>query len=320
MSQFKTYRHLIENALARQDFDLDPEELYQPISYVMAMGGKRLRPALCLAGNELFGGSLDDAMMPALGIEIFHNYSLVHDDIMDKAQLRRGKKTVHQKWDINRAILSGDAMLIKTYEYLARVDKEILGSVLKCFTNTAIELCEGQQMDMNFENSPGVTEEEYLQMIQGKTAVLIGAALKIGALTANVSPKQADILCHFGMHAGMAFQIQDDLLDAYGASAKVGKQSGGDILQDKKTLLMIYGREADAEQLQSLQQQNLEGEEKIQAYKNWFNKSGAREKTVAKRDSLLQMAFQELEDARVSNIELKEELRSFTQWLAHREH
>lgn len=320
MSYFNTYKRLIETAVARQDFDHDPEELYKPISYVLAMGGKRLRPALCLAGNELFGGSPDDAMMPALGIELFHNFSLVHDDVMDKAELRRGKKTVHQKWDLNSAILSGDAMLIKAYQYLLKVDKDIVAPVLKCFTNTALELCEGQQMDINFEKSDSVAEEDYLAMIQGKTAVLLGAALKIGALTAKATTRQANTLYHFGTHAGMAFQVQDDLLDAFGASAKVGKQCGGDIMQDKKTLLMIYAREADATGWEKLQQQNLNGEPKVKAYKQFFNESGAQQKTEAKRDELLQTAFQELENARVTNTELKEELRSYTQWLAHREH
>jgi len=319
-SRFTFFTQTIENTLARQDLDRDPDELYAPIRYVLGMGGKRLRPVLCLAGNQLFKGALDDAIMPALALEVFHNFTLVHDDIMDEAALRRGKKTVHEKWDLNRAVLSGDAMLIQAYQYLAAVSPKILKPVLQTFTKTATQLCEGQQMDMNFEARMQVGEDEYLTMIQYKTAVLLGAALKIGALTANVKESRAEKLNHFGVYAGLAFQIQDDWLDAFGSSAKVGKMPGGDILQEKKTLLAIYTQEMAPEAWQHLKKEELQGKAKVKAYKALYEKSGAKARVEQKRDALLEKAFRALSDAEINDTDLAQELRDYTQWLAHRRH
>jgi geranylgeranyl diphosphate synthase type II len=317
MERFKFYQKQIENVLVRQDFDEEPRELYQPISYILSLGGKRLRPALTLAGCELFNGELSDSLLPALGIEVFHNFSLVHDDIMDQAELRRGKKTVHSKWNENIAILSGDAMLVKSYQYIAQVDASLLPKVLKCFSDTALAICEGQQMDMNFEERMQVSEEEYLEMISLKTAVLLGAALKIGALIGKASVKQANALYEFGVSAGMAFQIQDDLLDAFGDPEKFGKKPGGDILQDKKTLLMIYGQQE--KEWQALEKEDLQGAEKVKAYCQFFEKSGVRERVTAKRDELLHEALRSLENAEAPNKVVKLQLEEFARWLSLRD-
>lgn len=319
MKIFKPYTNLIETALARQDWDREPEELYQPISYVLSLGGKRLRPALCLAGCDLYGGKIEEAVMPALGIEIFHNFSLVHDDIMDQASLRRGKKTVHRKWDLNRGILSGDAMLVKAYQYIAEVDRSVLPMILQSFSRTALEVCEGQQMDMNFETEKQVSEEEYLEMIELKTAVLVACALKVGAHIGGAKPEQAQALWDFGLYMGMAFQVQDDLLDAFGDPQKVGKTPGGDILQDKKTLLMIYAAQADEQKLSELQGRSWQEREKVAAFQKFFQESEARKKTEEKRDMLLEQALAALKDARSENQALEEKLADFARWLAHRD-
>jgi len=290
------------------------------MAYILSLGGKRLRPALSLAACELFGGKAEQALMPALGIEVFHNFSLVHDDIMDEADLRRGQATVHKKWNRDIAILSGDAMLVKAYQYIAQVDAQILPSVLACFSQTALEICEGQQRDMNFESREKVSEEEYLVMIREKTAVLLGAALKIGALCGGASEASADSLYRFGINAGLAFQIQDDLLDAFGDPKKVGKKAGGDILQDKKTLLRIYAQELDSEASDTLSASSFVNEEsKVEAWCNLITQSGAKAKAEAKRDNLLKEALEALEAAHGENQPLKAELAQFATWLSQRD-
>ncbi|QNR25477.1 polyprenyl synthetase family protein [Croceimicrobium hydrocarbonivorans] len=319
MQRIPDYVKLVENTLAQQNFDQSPKELYAPMGYILALGGKRLRPALSLAACELFGTEASKALMPALGIEVFHNFSLVHDDIMDEADLRRGQATVHKKWNRDIAILSGDAMLVKAYQYIAQVEASILPAVLDCFSQTALEICEGQQRDMNFENREAVAEAEYLLMIRQKTAVLLGAALKIGALVAGAEMKAAHSLYEFGINAGLSFQVQDDLLDAYGDPDKVGKTAGGDILQDKKTLLMIYARELDPEGWSDLRNAQLEGNEKVSAYREWMIACGAKAKAETKRDTLLKDALEALEAAHAPDEELKNELAQFAQWLSHRD-
>lgn len=252
-----------------------PAELYEPIAYFLSLGGKRVRPMLCLISNQLFGGELPKAMPSALGLEIFHNFTLVHDDIMDQAPLRRGHVTVHEKWNQDIAILSGDVMFVKAYEQITQSEPEKLPELLKLFNQTAIQVCEGQQMDMNFEASSEVSLQDYLQMIELKTAVLLAAALKLGAITANANQKDADLIYEFGRNIGIAFQIQDDYLDAYADPEKFGKQVGGDILQNKKTYLLLSAFEkSDATQkaqLEALLSGNLKGEEKIGAFIELFN-------------------------------------------------
>lgn len=320
MERIPAYVQEVENSLSAQKFDNQPAELYEPMAYILSLGGKRLRPALSLAACELFGGEAQKALMPALGVEVFHNFSLVHDDIMDEADIRRGQATVHKKWNRDIAILSGDAMLVKAYQYIAQVDATILPAVLACFSQTALEICEGQQRDMNFESREDVSQAEYIEMIRQKTAVLLGAALKIGALCGGADEKSADSLYQFGIDAGLSFQIQDDLLDAYGDPKKVGKKPGGDILQDKKTLLMIYTKELDPVGFKSLSQSTFVNEEsKVEAWCDLMIKSGAKAKAEAERDRLLQSALSALEAAQGENQDLKKELAAFAQWLSHRD-
>lgn len=232
----------------RQEIDnLDipdyPHELYDPIAYSMSMGGKRIRPLLTLLACDLFNGHFEQALAPALGIEIFHNFTLVHDDIMDNAPLRRGRPTVYRKWDINSAILAGDTMFALANEYISKSDPTVLPAVLQVFNQTAREVCEGQQLDMNFERDPEVSLADYLEMIRLKTAVLIGCSLKVGSLIAGAGIKDADDLYFFGENLGMAFQIQDDLLDTFGDEETFGKKTGGDITSNKKTWLFLKAME-----------------------------------------------------------------------------
>ena len=239
MLSFETILEKIRIAIEELDFERQPNELYAPISYTLSLGGKRLRPVLCLMACDMFGGKIEDAVPAALGLEIFHNFTLLHDDIMDKALQRRGKTSVFKKWNANIAILSGDTMFALAYRYFLSGDYENLRTLLSVFTHTAIEVCEGQQYDMDFEDRGDVTIAEYLKMIKLKTAVLLGASLKIGALIAGADGTQAELLYHFGVNAGMAFQLKDDWLDAFGEEDKFGKTIGGDILADKKTYLYL---------------------------------------------------------------------------------
>jgi len=314
MEKFREYVNLIDNALARQDFDSEPKELYQPIDYIMALGGKRLRPALTIAACDLFNGEVQDALLPALGIEVFHNFSLVHDDIMDNASLRRGKKTVHEKWNTNIAILAGDAMLVKAYQYIAKVDREILPKVLKTFSQMAIQVCEGQQYDMNFEVTAHVEEEDYLDMIRHKTSVLLGAALEIGAHIAKAPSPYSKVLYDFGVNIGLAFQMQDDLLDSFGDSDKFGKKIGGDILNDKKTLLYIQANKSSPPPAAS-----DSPDQKIEAFQNWFKDSGAKTYVEQKRDEFYKKAISLL-DSIPGKPEVKGELAGFAKSLVNRDH
>lgn len=215
-------------------FTRTPAGLYDPIKYVLSMGGKRIRPVLMLMAYNLYKEDVSSIYDPATAIEVYHNYTLLHDDLMDRADMRRGKTTVHKVWNDNTAILSGDAMLVLAYQYMAASSSEHLKEVMDLFSLTALEICEGQQMDMNFESREDVKEEEYLEMIRLKTAVLLAASLKIGAILGGASPEDAENLYDFGMQIGVAFQLQDDLLDVYGDPAVFGKNIGGDILCNKK--------------------------------------------------------------------------------------
>ncbi|MCD6347445.1 MAG: polyprenyl synthetase family protein, partial [Bacteroidales bacterium] len=236
-------RELIEKEIGNQQKVLDPKELYEPIWYALKNGGKRMRPILVLMGCQLFNDDIEPAVKPALGIEMFHNFTLLHDDIMDKAFLRRNKPTVHIKWDINRAILSGDALAIQSNVFIASTKREVLPEVLDVFNRTALQVCEGQQYDLNFEIEGKVTEQDYLKMISLKTAVLLAGSLKIGALIGGAGTAESDKLYTFGYDMGLAFQLQDDYLDSFGDPAVFGKKIGGDILSNKKTLLLIKAYE-----------------------------------------------------------------------------
>lgn len=220
-------------------FPVEPLQLYSPIEYALSLGGKRIRPVLALMACNLFKDDTSEAIAPAIGIEIFHNFTLLHDDLMDKADIRRGSPTVHKKWSPNTAILSGDAMQILAYQYVSQCHAEQLPAVLSLFSKTALEVCEGQQFDMDFEERDDVKVEEYLEMIRLKTAVLLACSLKIGAIIGGASPADADLLYRFGEKIGLAFQLKDDLLDTFGDEAKFGKAIGGDIACNKKTFLLI---------------------------------------------------------------------------------
>ncbi|NGM60508.1 polyprenyl synthetase family protein [Sphingobacterium sp. SGG-5] len=236
----KIFAEKISEELTSKVLPHHPENLYAPINYILHLSGKRIRPLLVLLGADLFGiENIDDALPASVAIEYFHNFSLIHDDIMDKAPLRRGQQTVHQKWNDNVAILSGDALLIKAYEQLSQCPAPLIPDLLRVFNRIALEVCEGQQLDMDFETSDSIMEEEYIQMIRLKTSVLLGGALEMGAILAGASSESRRQLYDFGVNLGIAFQLQDDILDAFGDPATFGKQVGGDIIANKKTILYI---------------------------------------------------------------------------------
>ena len=236
---------LVNDSVRRISFTFNepPLTLFEPIEYILSIGGKRLRPVMALLSANLFSDEIELALPSAIAVEIFHNFSLLHDDLMDRADMRRGHLTVHKKWNDNTAILSGDAMLIEAYKYLANVPSKLLSPLLDIFTQTALEVCQGQQYDMDFESRTNVEEKEYLEMIRLKTAVLIACALKMGAMSVDAPETDADLLYRFGINIGMAFQLKDDLLDVYGDSKTFGKNIGGDILCNKKTFLLIKALE-----------------------------------------------------------------------------
>lgn len=277
----------------------EPKNLYEPINYILGLGGKRLRPILTLMTADLFGGNIEDALDSALAIEVFHNFSLVHDDIMDDAPLRRGKTTVHEKWDVNTGILSGDAMLINSYQFFESYSPEIFKKLTSLFSKTAIEVCEGQQYDVDFESRDDVTIPEYLKMIEYKTAVLVAAAMKMGAIIANASQNDTEAIYEFGKNLGIAFQLQDDYLDAFGNPETFGKQVGGDIIENKKTFLFLKSLEyAEKEQREGLLHlYSLKPEDsgtKVETVKSIFEESGAVEEAKKEINAYTQKAFDAL--------------------------
>lgn len=312
---------------AEQSFPDQPIGLYEPCDYILTLGGKRLRPATLLMGYELFRDSddLSDALPAAWAVELFHNFTLMHDDIMDAAPLRRGKPTVHTRWNTTTGILSGDVMLIYAYQFLSRAaTPDVVPDLLKTFNRVAIGVCEGQQMDVDFETRDNVSIPEYLNMIELKTAVLLGGALEMGALCAHARQSDAHHLYHFGRLAGTAFQIQDDLLDTYGDPAKFGKQVGGDILQNKKTLLVLKTLEvapdADRAELNRLMQTGSENpDDKIAAVRDLFNCNDIPAHIEAAKQQYQVDAFRHLDAVQVPE-ERKTVLRSTMEALLEREH
>lgn len=319
-------RHLVEkinSALGETTYGEHPEELYEPIRYMMALGGKRLRPLLTLLGYSLWQEDAGPAIKPALAVEVFHNFTLMHDDIMDQAPLRRGQATVHEKWNGNTAILSGDVMLVKAYDLLLASPPQLLNTVLRKFNRCAAEVCEGQQLDMNFESRQQVSQEEYLHMIKLKTAVLLGYSLELGAILAGAPEAASEQLYRFGVNMGLGFQLQDDLLDVYADKEKFGKQVGGDILSNKKTFLLINALErAEGEAATSLnnwlEKQQYNPEEKVRAITAIYDQLGIRQLTETKMDEYFNAAFNGLDQLQVPE-ERKELLRSFTHQLILRE-
>lgn len=307
-----------------QQLQKQPANLYDPMRYILAMGGKRMRPLLTLIGCRMYHADQSRAMHAALAIELFHNFSLIHDDIMDNAPIRRGKPTVHEKWNRSIAILSGDAMLVEAYKQIAMVPHEVMPQVLQLFSRTAEEVCEGQQSDMDFETASGITIPDYIRMIERKTAVLLGASLKTGALCGNATETQADHLYEFGRTLGIAFQLHDDVLDVYGNAEQFGKQTGGDILSNKKTYLLLKAFElADRyrkeELLQWLQAPASAGAEKVKAVTAIYDYLGVKEKAEAESNRYYEEGIKHL-DAAEADPEWKEILRNFTGQLMVRQH
>jgi geranylgeranyl diphosphate synthase type II len=324
MYSIEKLQNIIDKAVKDTAYPSEPKELYEPIAYLMSLGGKRLRPALVLMATDLFGGNVKDALAPALAVELFHNFTLMHDDIMDKAPLRRGKPTVHAKWSESVAILSGDVMFVKAYKMMIQVRPEILADVLEVFNATAIGVCEGQQIDMNFEDRNVVEVDEYLEMIRLKTAVLVGGALKIGALIGDASKQEADSLYQFGENLGIAFQLQDDILDVYGDPLKFGKQVGGDIISNKKTFLLIKALElAKGDDLTELKnwiaKKDFNAEEKVNAVRNIYDKIGIKDLSKNLMQSYAQQALDNLDKINASK-ENKSILLDFADMLVKREH
>lgn len=323
MYSIQALQNIIIQAIEGKKYPEEPAELYEPMQYMMNLGGKRLRPALLLMGCDAFGGDVYQAINPAIAIEVFHNFTLMHDDIMDNAPLRRGKTTVHEKWNSSVGILSGDAMLVEGYKLMMQVNEKILRPVLEIFNQTAIAVCEGQQLDMNFEQLAAVKMDAYINMIRLKTAVVLGGALKIGALIAGANQKDAELIYAFGEDLGIAFQLQDDILDVYGDPEKFGKQVGGDILSNKKTYLLINALEtADESQLQELnswlQLTNFDAVKKVSAVKNLFDRMEIREKAEQEMNLYAQRAMQSLKDLPLQEIQ-KSQLFEFADMLLVRE-
>ena len=256
MKFISSYAAFIKDEISQLNLPDSPQNLYDPLNYLLSQEGKKIRPILTLLSAELFGGTMESSKNAALAIEIFHKFTLVHDDIMDKAPLRRGKKTIHEKWNSNIAILSGDVLLVKAYEQLSLSKADLVPELLRVFNKTAIQVCEGQQMDMDFENMEHISEQKYIEMIRLKTSVLLGCALEFGAIICNESIDNRKKIYDFGVNIGIAFQIQDDLLDLYGNPEKVGKQTGGDIIANKNTLLSIiannHANEKELSELRTL--------------------------------------------------------------------
>lgn len=314
-------RH-VNIAIEQLDLEKAPAKLYGPIRYVLSIGGKRLRPVLCLMAYELYDAQIEKAIKASIALEIFHNFTLLHDDIMDKAEKRRNMDCVHIKWDENVAILSGDTMQILSYQVLNELPEKHLKDCLTLFSQTAIEVCEGQQYDMDFERQEKATVEEYMKMIRLKTAVLVAASLKMGSLIGGASNKEAELLYEFGIELGLAFQLKDDLLDVYGNSLTFGKKIGGDILCNKKTYLLIQALDnADPKTLEKLHywlnKSDFIPEDKIKAITEIFNQLGIKDLCLLEIEKHQKLAFEYLKQISVSDI-CKEPLIQFANELMDR--
>ncbi len=323
MLSIDRYRQEFESYLLEKVKAKEPVNLYEPMVYILGLGGKRVRPVLTLMATEIFGSDYKKSLDAALAIEVFHNFSLIHDDIMDDAPLRRGQETVHEKWDINTGILSGDAMLIKAYQFFENYQPKTFGELAKLFSKTAIEVCEGQQYDIDFETRDDVSIEEYLKMIEYKTAVLVGASLKMGAIVAKTSEENREKIYEFGRLLGIAFQLQDDYLDAFGDPESFGKQVGGDIIENKKTFLYLISLQEAApteaiqlEHLYSIDPTDVNG--KIDAVKHLFERCGAAELTRREIEKYTSQAFEVLEGLDLDS-EKKSLLYNFGKNLMHRQ-
>ena len=322
MHSIYQYQEFISAYLESQYETKEPRNLYEPVHYILKLGGKRIRPVLTLMSAEVFDADYKLALPAALAVEVFHNFSLIHDDIMDDAPLRRGNETVHEKWNTNTAILSGDAMLILAYQYFEKYNTDVFRDLAKLFSKTALEVCEGQQYDVDFETRDDVTIDQYLKMIEYKTAVLLGASMKMGAIVAETSAENANLIYDFGLNLGLAFQLQDDYLDAFGNPETFGKQVGGDIIENKKTYLylkaMEFASQKEKEQLMHLFSiQPEDNSAKIASVKEIFNTTGASEATQKAIQDYTFKAFATLEKMNISS-DKKAVLKSFGEKLMSR--
>jgi len=320
MQTIEEIQNRITLALKEIDFRRKPIELYEPISYTLSLGGKRLRPALCLMACDMFGGDVEKAINPAVGLEIFHNFTLLHDDIMDEAPIRRGEETVYKKWDTNVAILSGDTMMALAYDFIMKAPESVRSEVFFVFNKTAIEVCEGQQYDMNFETQSDIKIKDYIEMIRLKTAVLLAASLKIGAILAGADEEYCEALYRFGENIGIAFQLKDDLLDVFSDVEKFGKQTGGDIATNKKTYLYLKAFEkADGETFTRLNHLfDNNSSDKIAEVKKIYEELNIREDAENEMKKYFNRAIDFIEIIPV-NENRKSELIKFAQRLNRRE-
>ncbi len=317
-------QEMITAHIAGMGLDRQPGGLYEPVAYCLKNGGKRMRPVMTLLGCQLFGGDLEKAVSPALGLELFHNFTLMHDDIMDNAPLRRSQPTVHAKWGPNAAILSGDVMFALAYSHMLEVPDQYLRKVMELFNQTVIEVCEGQQYDMDFESMEHVSEADYLEMIRLKTAVLPAACLKTGAIIAGASDDNAQKLYRFGECVGLSFQLRDDWLDVYGEEAVFGKKSGGDIIANKKTWLTIKAFELAGPEQKDLLDKAFSGgitdpEEKVKQVKKIYEHLGIRELAIQKMEEYYRLAFEHLDGIAVAP-EQKEGVATLAKNLLDRRH
>ena len=306
MKAIETYQEQFLEFLNTYNIEREPKNLYQPIEYILNLGGKRLRPVLTLMTTACFGGDVSRAMDAALAVEVFHNFSLIHDDIMDAAPLRRGQETVHEKWDLNTGILSGDAMLIRAYQLFEKYPPATFRELAKLFSKTALEVCEGQQYDIDFETRLEVSIPEYLKMIEYKTAVLVGAAMKMGAIVANAAIEDQDRCYEFGKNLGIAFQLQDDYLDAFGNPETFGKQVGGDILENKKTYLFLKAIENGSSEIRNeltnlFQNSAIQPKNKVSKTLELFVRSEANLATKDAISFYTKLAFDVLETINISS-------------------
>lgn len=317
MKDYLAYSKFFEKHLESLKFDQRPNELYKPIQYTLSLPGKRIRPVLTLMACELFEGNLEKALPQAIAIELFHNFTLIHDDIMDNAPIRRGKPTVYKKWNSNIAILSGDTLFALAYQYVQLADKNILPEVLSVFNKTAIEVCEGQQYDLNYEADNQVTVDEYIEMIRLKTAVLFGASLKIGSLIGGASQEDSENLYNFGLNIGIGFQLKDDLLDTFGDETIFGKKPGGDILSNKKTFLFLRAYELASEkeqlELRDLYTNCGDCRNKVEKVKHIFSDLNINEAANVEIDKYFERGLKYLDNVTASD-ENKQKLRE----LAHK--
>jgi geranylgeranyl diphosphate synthase, type II len=320
---FQPFLNAITAQVEQTNYGTHPAELYDPIQYIMSLGGKRLRPLLTVLSAHLFTDHWQQALKPGVAVEVFHNFTLMHDDIMDQAPIRRGKPTVHEKWNANIAILSGDVMLVNAYELLLDVAPPQLPHVIRRFNKTAAEVCEGQQLDMNFETRQNVTKAEYLNMIRLKTSVLLGFALELGGIVANADQTTTQLLYDAGVNMGLGFQLKDDLLDVYGDPEKFGKQVGGDIIANKKTFLLIEALERATDSTKTdldkwLNAKTFDKAEKISAVTQLYDQLNIRQLTETTIEGYFKQGFEALNNLQVAP-QRKEPLLDFVQFLMERE-